>query len=144
MMDGAIDRAMARRDLEAIQRANAVCAAIIDGAGTLGLHDLGAGAVAQAVWNRAHGRSPGADIADYDLAYIEPDDLSDEAEKAAEHAAQSAYGQFGARIDVTNEDRVHLWYQDKSGARRGLTRHWSQGRYTRLEQPGDQAFGRGA
>jgi uncharacterized protein len=110
---------MGGRDLEAVLRTNAVCAAILDGAGTLGLRDwyLGAGAVAQTVWNSAHGRDPGADIADYDLVYFDPDDLSDEAEKAAELAAISAFGHFGARMDVTNEARVHLWYERKFGVK---------------------------
>lgn len=101
-------------DLESTLRANPVCAAILDGAGALGLPSwyLGAGAVAQTVWNRAHGRIPGADIADYDLVYFDPNDLSEESENAAERAACAA---FGARMDVTNEARVHLWYERKFG-----------------------------
>jgi len=110
---------MDSRDLEAVVRANPVCAAILDGAGALGLPDwyLGAGAVAQTVWNGAHGRSPGADIADYDLVYFDPDDLSEEAEKTAERAASSAFRRFGVRLDVTNEARVHLWYERKFGVK---------------------------
>lgn len=110
---------MGSRDLEAVLRANQICAAIIDGAGSLGLPGwyLGAGAVAQTVWNWAHGRSPTADIADYDLVYFDPDDLSEEAENAAEHAAIAAFGGFGARMDVTNEARVHLWYEGKFGVK---------------------------
>jgi uncharacterized protein len=77
---------------------------------------LGAGAVAQTVWNNAHGRSPEADIIDYDLVYFDPDDLSREAELAAEEAACLAFG-AGARIDVTNEARVHLWYEHKFGVK---------------------------
>jgi hypothetical protein len=110
---------MDSRELEAVLRANPVCAAILDGAGALGLPDwyLGAGAVAQTVWNGAHDRTPGADIADYDLVYFDPGDLSEDAENAAERAASSAFGRFGARLDVTNEARVHLWYEHKFGVR---------------------------
>lgn len=110
---------MDSRDLETVLRANPVCAAILDGAGALGMPDwyLGAGAVAQTVWNRAHRRDPGADIADYDLVYFDPDDLSEAAELAAERAASAAFRRFGVRMDVTNEARVHLWYEDKFGVK---------------------------
>ena len=110
---------MDSRDLEAVVRANPVCAAILDGAGALGLPDwyLGAGAIAQTVWNGAHGRSLEADIADYDLVYFDPDDLSEEAEKTAERAASSAFSRFGVRLDVTNEARVHMWYEHKFGVK---------------------------
>lgn len=111
--------AMDSRDLETVLRANPICAAILDGAGTLGLPDwyLGAGAVAQTVWNSAHGRNPRAGIADYDLVYFDAEDLSEEAEAAAEAAAVSSFGHFGVRIDVTNEARVHLWYEHKFGVK---------------------------
>jgi uncharacterized protein len=114
-----MDEAPGQPDLEAVLRGNPVCAAIIDGAGTLGLPDwyLGAGAVAQTVWNRAHCRSPGADIADYDLVYFDPGDLSAESEKAAERAALAEFGSSGVRIDVTNEARVHLWYERRFGVK---------------------------
>lgn len=110
---------MDSRDLETVLRANPVCAAILDGAGTLGLPDwyLGAGAVAQTVWDNAHGRSPRAGIADYDLVYFDAEDLSEEAEKAAEAATVSSFGRFGVRIDVTNEARAHLWYEHKFGVK---------------------------
>ncbi len=42
---------------------------------------LGAGCVAQTIWNLAHGKSPGADILDYDLVYYDRD-LSEEGERA--------------------------------------------------------------
>jgi len=106
-------------ELETVLRSNPVCAAILDGAGALGLPGwyLGAGAVAQTVWNTAHGRDPKADIADYDLVYFDGDDLSEDAELAAEQRACSAFGHFGERIDVTNEARVHLWYEAKFGVK---------------------------
>jgi hypothetical protein len=106
-------------DLEASLRANPVCAAILDGGEALGLPNwyLGAGAVAQAVWNAAHHRAPGSDVADYDLVYFDPGDLSEEAEKTAERAACTAFSRFGVRMDVTNEARVHLWYERKFGVK---------------------------
>lgn len=108
---------MGDRDLETVLRANPACAAILDGAGALGLPDwyLGAGAVAQAVWNQAHGLAPGTGTRDYDLVYFDPDDLSEEAEQNAEQAAYAAFGRAGIKLDVTNEARVHLWYERKFG-----------------------------
>ncbi len=105
------------RDLQETLRANPVCAAILDGAGSLGLPHwyLGAGAVAQTVWNQAHGYAPQAGIADYDLVYFDPQDLSKISEQAAEDAAVAAFGRPGARFDVTNEARVHVWYERKFG-----------------------------
>ena len=115
---------MSERDLECVLRSNPVCAAILDGAGSLGLPDwyLGAGALAQTVWNAAHGLPPENGIADYDLVYFDSADLSAEAEQAAEAAATAAFGQATSgqaevRLDVTNEARVHLWYERKFGVR---------------------------
>jgi len=108
---------MAGGDLERVLRSNPVCAAILDGASSLGLPGwyLGAGAVAQTVWNHAHGQVPDTGIIDYDLVYFDPDDLNREAEQAAEDAAATLLGQTGARLDVTNEARVHLWYEQRFG-----------------------------
>ena len=110
---------MSNEHLENTLRSNSVCAAILDGAGSLGLPNwyLGAGAVAQTVWNQAHGHPPEAGIADYDLVYFDPQDLSKKSEQAAEDAACAAFGRSGERFDVTNEARVHLWYERKFGVR---------------------------
>jgi hypothetical protein len=110
---------MADRDTEELLRSNPVCAAILDGADSLGLPNwyLGAGAIAQTIWNDAHTYPPDHGIADYDLVYFDPADLSAESEHAAERAAHAAFGQSGVRIDVTNEARVHLWYEQKFGVK---------------------------
>jgi hypothetical protein len=115
---------MSDRDLEIVLRSNPVCAAVLDGAGSLGLPGwyLGAGALAQTVWNAAHQLPPEHGIADYDLVYFDAADLSAEAEEAAEAAATAAFGpassgQAEVRLDVTNEARVHLWYERKFGVR---------------------------
>jgi len=59
---------------------------------------LGAGCVAQTIWNRAHGKAPGADILDYDLVYYDRD-LSEERER------------FGYRIQPyeSTEDGIAAW-----------------------------------
>jgi uncharacterized protein len=115
---------MSDQDLESVLRSNPVCAAILDGAGSLGLPNwyLGAGALAQTVWNAAHQLPSEHGIADYDLVYFDATDLSADAEEAAEAAATTAFGpatsgQAEVRLDVTNEARVHLWYERKFGVR---------------------------
>ena len=84
---------------------------------SLGLRDwyLGAGAVAQTVWNSAHGFDPAHAIRDYDIAYFDDSDLSESAERAAEAAAERLLADVGATVDVTNEARVHLWYGERFG-----------------------------
>jgi hypothetical protein len=76
---------------------------------------LVAGAIAQTVWNHACGLSPTHGIADIDLVYFDPSDLSPQAE--ADHASriQKAFTDLPVWLDVKNEARVHLWYQAKFG-----------------------------
>ncbi len=76
---------------------------------------LAAGAIAQTVWNIAHGRAPEADIKDIDLVYFDGDDLSAEAELRNEARIRELFGNLGVAVDVKNEARVHLWYQAKFG-----------------------------
>lgn len=77
---------------------------------------LGAGCVAQTVWNLEHGRPPGAGIADYDLVYFDPD-VSEAAEHAARDHARTVLGDLGVALDVKNQARVHLWYRERFGYR---------------------------
>ncbi|WP_180898297.1 nucleotidyltransferase family protein [Martelella soudanensis] len=76
---------------------------------------LVAGALAQTVWNRRFGMDPAHGIADIDIVYFDPNDLSERAE--ARHAARirAAFSTVPAWIDVKNEARVHLWYGDRFG-----------------------------
>lgn len=76
---------------------------------------VGAGAVAQAVWNAAHGFPPAYGVKDLDLVYFDPDDLSAEGEKRVERAVRDALPGLGVDLDVTNEARVHLWYERRFG-----------------------------
>jgi hypothetical protein len=75
---------------------------------------VGAGAVAAAVWNRRFRLPPGTGVKDYDVVYYDPTDLSAEAERTVE-AAVAALAPAGVEVDVTNEARVHLWYEERFG-----------------------------
>ncbi|MGV0820051.1 nucleotidyltransferase family protein [Martelella sp. AMO21009] len=76
---------------------------------------LVAGALAQTVWNRRFAMDPTHGIADIDIVYFDPNDLSERAE--ARHAARirAAFSALPAWIDVKNQARVHLWYGDRFG-----------------------------
>jgi hypothetical protein len=76
---------------------------------------LGAGCIAQTVWNSFHGFELTRNIQDYDLAYFDSTDLSVETEERTIRKAQSALNDLGVTIDVKNEARVHLWYKKHFG-----------------------------
>ena len=100
--------------LERAVRCNPNNVAVMDWAREIGLPSwyLGAGAIAQTVWNQLHGFEPARGIKDYDLVYFDPDDLSAESEGRIEATARS---ELGINIDVKNEARVHLWYEAMFG-----------------------------
>jgi uncharacterized protein len=74
---------------------------------------IAAGAVVQTIWNHVTGRDPEHGIKDYDLLYFDPDDLSWEAEDAVINAGREVFGDLP--VEIRNEARVHLWYEDKFG-----------------------------
>jgi hypothetical protein len=75
---------------------------------------LGAGCVAQTIWNLAHGKAPSADILDYDLVYYDCD-LSEEREDCVTREARKLVADLQIELDVTNEARVHIWYPERFG-----------------------------
>jgi hypothetical protein len=69
----------------------------------------------QAVWNALHGFDSRFGIKDYDLVYVDRHDLSEQAENRAESRARHLVTDLGVQLDVTNEARVHLWYEEQFG-----------------------------
>jgi uncharacterized protein len=104
-------------ELERIVRLNPAVAAILERMERLALPDcwLAAGALFQTVWNVLSERDPQAGIRDYDLNYFDASDLSWEAEDAAITAAMTQLNGIEAEIEIRNEARVHLWYEEKFG-----------------------------
>ncbi|MBV6762554.1 MULTISPECIES: nucleotidyltransferase family protein [Rhodococcus] len=90
---------------------------ILDRAPRLGLAEwyLTAGAVFQTVWNHIDGRDPQSGIDDYDLFYFDDTDLSYEAEDDVIRRAAALFDDLDVRVEVRNEARVHLWYEDHFG-----------------------------
>jgi hypothetical protein len=70
---------------------------------------LGAGCVAQTIWNLAHGKAPNADILDYDLVYYDRD-LSEDRARSVMLDARELVADLRIELDVTNEARAHVWY----------------------------------
>jgi hypothetical protein len=78
---------------------------------------LMAGCIYQSVWNSLTGRPRRNGIKDYDIGYFDPFDLSYEAEdriiqKVADAAARAG---LSLRLEVRNQARVHLWYEQRFG-----------------------------
>ncbi|MFD8222400.1 nucleotidyltransferase family protein [Streptomyces sp. NPDC059697] len=74
-----------------------------------------AGCLFQTVWNVVTGRPPTSGIKDYDIFYFDGTDLSWEAENAAIKAGQEVFAGLPAEVEIRNEARVHLWYEQKFG-----------------------------
>jgi uncharacterized protein len=117
-------RSLADADLDSqvaslarLLRASPVVAPLLDALPEWGLPGcyVGAGAVAQTVWNAAHGFALDVGIKDADVVYFDPGDLSSEAEDRAESLVARSVPSLGVKVDVTNEARVHLWYERRFG-----------------------------
>jgi len=76
---------------------------------------LTAGAVFQTVWNVLDGREPATGIDDYDLFYFDASDLSSEAEEVVIERVGELFADLGVVVEVRNEARVHLWYEEDFG-----------------------------
>lgn len=75
---------------------------------------LGAGCVAQTVWNACHGYQADYGIVDYDVVYFDRD-LSEEKEASIAAKIGDLTEDLGIKVDVKNQARVHLWYERKFG-----------------------------
>jgi hypothetical protein len=76
---------------------------------------LVAGCLAQTIWNAVSGRPVEADIKDYDIFYYDDRDLSWEAEDAVIRHADGVFGDLGVVVELRNQARVHLWYEQHFG-----------------------------
>ena len=76
---------------------------------------LVAGCLYQTVWNVVTGQPPESGILDYDLAYFDGSDLSWEAEDVVIRSGQKIFAGLPAPVQIRNQARVHLWYEQKFG-----------------------------
>ncbi|MCW0045879.1 nucleotidyltransferase family protein [Brevundimonas sp. BT-123] len=105
-------------ELAAIVRADAGLMHVLTTVRALDLPDwrLVSGAVYQAVWNARTGRPAGYGVKDYDLAYFDASDLSYDAEDVVIKRVAAAFDEpFRSQVEVRNQARVHLWFQNRFG-----------------------------
>ena len=109
---------MSAARLTAIVRATPRLMRVLRTARELDLPDwmVFSGAVYQPVLNHLTGRSADYGLKDYDLAYHDASDLSYEAEDAVIQRAATAFsGDLAPLVEVRNQARVHLWFEQKFG-----------------------------
>ncbi|CAA2110018.1 nucleotidyltransferase family protein [Variovorax paradoxus] len=94
---------------------NAALASRLPGLGLPQGH-LTAGCLFQSIWNRTAGRPPGWGVKDYDVFYFDDSDLSWEAEDAVIRRVNDTVADLGAKVEVKNQARVHLWYAQRFDA----------------------------
>jgi len=75
---------------------------------------LVSGCLFQTVWNVLEGREPTYGIKDYDIFYFDLD-TSWEAEDNAIKAAALLFADLKVEVEIRNQARVHLWYEQKFG-----------------------------
>ncbi len=100
-----------------LARANPVNAALLEVLPGLGLRQghLTAGCLFQEVWNHQAGHPPGWGIRDYDVFYFDDRDLSFEAEDTVIRRVRQATENLAVEVEVRNQARVHLWYEQRFG-----------------------------
>ena len=100
----------------ALVTADPTVRAVLDRAPALGVQDwwLTAGVLFQTVWNAVTGRPMGTGIRDADLFYFD-EDTSWDAEDAVIRAGAELFADLPVPVEIRNEARVHLWYEEHFG-----------------------------
>ena len=73
------------------------------------------GAVYQRVWNHLTGRDADYGVKDYDLAYWDADTSYEAEDVFIKRAAALFPPPLNALVEVRNQARVHLWFEDHFG-----------------------------
>ncbi|MDG2286674.1 MAG: nucleotidyltransferase family protein [Alphaproteobacteria bacterium] len=76
---------------------------------------LVAGCLYQTVWNVLSDRPVTENIKDYDIFYFDASDTSYEAEDVFIKRAETLFGDLDVEVEVRNQARVHLWYEERFG-----------------------------
>ena len=106
-----------QNDLEIALRQNKWLGEILEKFEEIALPDswLVAGCIAQTIWNLGYGQPAEFGLKDVDLIYFDEQDLSFEAEASHERRLRDLFQHLPIKLDVKNEARVHLWYEDRFG-----------------------------
>jgi hypothetical protein len=99
-----------------IAMANSINAEIISRLPSLGLNQclLTAGCLFQAVWNHQSQQPLAWGVKDYDVFYFDTD-VSWEAENEVINSAKRLFDDLGVDVEIKNQARVHLWYNQRFG-----------------------------
>lgn len=73
------------------------------------------GVLYNTVWNALTGRPPGYGVRDVDLFYFDAGDVSYAAEDGVIQRAAAAFDGVNKPIEVRNQARVHLWFEQRFG-----------------------------
>lgn len=73
------------------------------------------GAVYQRVWNKLTGRDADYGVRDYDLVYFDPDTSYEAEDVFIKQAAAHFPPPLNELVEVRNQARVHLWFEDHFG-----------------------------
>lgn len=90
---------------------------VIERAESLNLENyyIGAGCIAQTVWNYLSDKPLDYGIKDIDFVYFDEKNLDEESENKVISYVKELYSDLDIEVDVKNEARVHLWYKDHFG-----------------------------
>ena len=104
-------------ELTAIVRAEPGLMRVLTTLREIGLPDwrVFSGAVYQAVWNARTGRAAGYGVRDYDVGYFDPDTSWDAEDVVIKRVAAAFDEPLRAMVEVRNQARVHLWFEQKFG-----------------------------
>lgn len=105
------------RRLEDIIRAAPSMMTVLELSRELDLPDwlIVSGAVYQRVWNHLTGREPDYGVRDYDVIYFDPDTSWDAEDVFIKRAAALFPPPLNDLVEVRNQARVHLWFEDHFG-----------------------------
>jgi len=67
---------------------------------------------------RRPGEPGGHGVNDYDLGYYDASDLGTAAEAAIVDPAEAIFADLPVPVEVRNQARVHIWFNEKHGTRR--------------------------
>ncbi|PRR81870.1 nucleotidyltransferase family protein [Clostridium vincentii] len=76
---------------------------------------IGAGCIAQTVWNYLSNKPLDYGISDIDFFYFDNSSLESSEEDKVIRAAEELYSDLKIKVDVKNQARVHLWYEGHFG-----------------------------
>ena len=105
------------REFETIIMSNEIINNVLTKAVSLGLSNyyIGAGCIAQTIWNSQMNFELTNGISDIDFVYYDSSDLSAEAENLIIEHINKKILACSIKLDIKNQARVHLWYKEHFG-----------------------------